>query len=33
MLRSVFNAALGQDAFLVGVFDFAHFGNCVGYLD
>ena len=26
-------AALGEDAFLVGVFDFAHFGDGVGEFD
>ena len=30
---SVFDAALGEDAFLVGVFDFAHLGYGVGELD
>jgi hypothetical protein len=30
---SVLDAALGQDAFLVGVFDFAHFGYGVGDFD
>ena len=30
---SVFDAALGEDAFLVGVFDFAHFGDGVGEFD
>src|ERR1039458_4410312 len=27
------DAALGEDAFLVGVFDFAHFGDGVGEFD
>ena len=29
----ILNAALGEDAFLVGVFDFAHFGDGVGEFD
>jgi hypothetical protein len=32
-IYSVFDAALGEDAFLVGVFDFAHFGDGVGEFD
>jgi len=31
--RSELDAALGEDAFLVGVFDFAHFGDGVGEVD
>jgi hypothetical protein len=30
---SVLDAALGQDAFLVGVLYLAHFGHCVGELN